>query len=345
MLCRSGCGSVCTFRYLLFLPPVPHSLSCIDTLAAQPWLCSGLPLPSPLPTPHLPPLQAPLQPLPPAGSGSLGSISCGPCSLQPHTLALYPFRPCPGPLAAPSLIPAHTFLLQSLAEVASGAPVGALEVCRGERVKFDLLDQEGSGHDSCGAPALWACRAGTRGGCGRGGAPSPSEGRRKQHGSPLWPLGDAARVPSSLLPACPAFPPLLLGIPFLLLPSFSSLLLFSSLFSSSLFSSFLPFLLWSRLPSPQCRPWTGGGGGWEGGEGGSGSVPGPEAASGCRAGPAPRPPSPPPRHRGGASVSDPPCPRRWRRRARRTGRRRECRQLQHRGQRRPGQHLGQRPGG
>lgn len=127
-----------------------------------------------------------------------------------------------------------------------------------------------------------------------------------------------------------------------------SLLFFYSLLSSPLLSSlpsFLPFLLWSRLPSPQCRPWTGGGGGWEGGEGGSGSVPGPEAASGCRAGPAPRPPSPPPRHRGGASVSDPPCPRRWRRRARRTGRRRECRQLQHRGQRRPGQHLGQRPGG
>lgn len=97
----------------------------------------------------------------------------------------------------------------------------------------------------------------------------------------------------------------------------------SPLFSSFFPACFLPSLLWSRLPSPQCRPWTGGGGGWGGGEGGSGSVPGLEAANGCRAGPAPRPPSPPPpRRRGGASVSGPPCPRGRRRRARRTRQRR-----------------------
>ena len=115
---------------------------------------------------------------------------------------------------------------------------------------------------------------------------------------PTLASGCCRTVPSSLLPARPAFPPLLLRTPLFLLPSFSSSILHCSSLLSSL-PSFLPFLLWSRLPSPQCRPWTGGGGGWGGGEGGGERLrPGPggcEWVQGWPGSAAPFPSPPPPR--------------------------------------------------
>lgn len=83
--------------------------------------------------------------------------------------------------------------------------------------------------------------------------------------SGLWMLPRGA----VLSPACPSsHSPLLL---FFLLPSFSSSILHCSSLLSSL-PSFLLSLLWSRLPSPQCRPWTGRGRRL-GGQGGGATAP------------------------------------------------------------------------
>ena len=76
--------------FFLFLIPVPLVLSCIHAFPAQPWLRSGLPLRSPLPTPipsqvlfsHC--LLLVLVPPEP--------IAWGSWSLQPHSMTLYPFQ-------------------------------------------------------------------------------------------------------------------------------------------------------------------------------------------------------------------------------------------------------------
>ena len=174
--------------YFLFLTFVPHLLSCTDTLPSRVlalfWPASAFP------SPHPPPQ---------SGSSHCLLLVLLPSGLfpgapDPSSPTLWPSAPssyCLGPLAAPRLSPARTFLVQSHSEVAAGAPVGALEVRRGERVKFDLLDQEGPGHDSCGAPALRACGAGARGGL------RPRRGPVTIRGA-----AEAARVPTLAFGCC-----------------------------------------------------------------------------------------------------------------------------------------------